>query len=126
VEGGHETEFEKDALDLRNKTWVWATTDSAETDYYQPDNYDLRQWGYVFWDSGRLDISGLLDMARDRRLGARAYMLRRRRALEPSEERWLQDMGLVGASWWLSEYQKMYDVEPHSLTSKEKYPSCVV
>jgi hypothetical protein len=94
-ERGDIVRFETDALPLRNRAWVWAASGCAEPLYYQRESYNLRGWGYVFWDSARLEESGRLKTRREIDVEREAFYEKRFRGLEPSAEERLRDMCLI-------------------------------
>ena len=93
-------DFEGDACEKRNHAWLWAHQFCPQNLYSLECNLDLRAWGYVFWDSNRLEKLGVmkeprsvLDCSRfpehyDDPLGDRLYT-------EPSAQERLRGMGLA-------------------------------
>lgn len=59
----NQSPFDCDDADKRSKAWVWKCLHAEEkSGTYNDYNWQaLRQWGYVFWDSWRLDASGILE-----------------------------------------------------------------
>lgn len=56
-----ECDFDDDDLDLISRGLLWANRNRVPTDYGRRPLQGLRQWGYVFWDSWRLQASGVLE-----------------------------------------------------------------
>jgi hypothetical protein len=56
--------FEGDHYHKRNLGWLWANQMQPQNRYYSIYNSDLRSWGYVFWDSDRLEQLGVLKESR--------------------------------------------------------------
>ena len=52
-------EFEGDEHEKRNLGWLWAHQMTPYPGYYDTCNMNLRAWGYVFWDSDRLENLGI-------------------------------------------------------------------
>jgi hypothetical protein len=56
--------FEGDDLQKRNHAWLWAHQNRPERLSYCVRDFDLREWGYVFWDSDRLQRWKVMDEPR--------------------------------------------------------------
>jgi hypothetical protein len=52
---GVSTQNSDDSLKERSPGWQWAFGDGFFISIYKPDNFDLRNQGYVFWDRSRLE-----------------------------------------------------------------------
>jgi hypothetical protein len=57
-------DFEGDHYQKRNLGWLWANQMQPHSGYYADYDVDLRSWGYVFWDSDRLEKLGVLKVPR--------------------------------------------------------------
>lgn len=65
-------EFYSDSdRDGPNAAWPWSTGNKVEIHYYQSNKEDLRKWGYVMWDSERLEQWKILQENSDDYLTAR-------------------------------------------------------
>ena len=53
--------FDGDGTGERNEAWLWSNDFRPWPMFYEHDKKHLRRWGYVFWDSSRLRVSGILD-----------------------------------------------------------------
>ena len=85
-----ERHFNGDSLKFSNYGWLWANEQSARTgNYGLACRFDLMNRGYVFWDRGRLQASGILDTPCD--IADRAFTIFSkgpdRRQMPSAEER---------------------------------------
>jgi hypothetical protein len=88
---GQKLEFEGDEYHKSNLAWLWAHQMRPEPVSYETCNGDLRAWGYVFWDSGRLDDLGILKEPRLAQYSS-SYP---EPEIRPSAQRRLRNMGLA-------------------------------
>lgn len=59
-----EANFEGDKVPGCNRAWPWAQKAMAPPFVITGVIYHRRTWGYVFWDEGRIESSGLLDKSK--------------------------------------------------------------
>ncbi|KAL8814805.1 MAG: hypothetical protein Q9223_006005 [Gallowayella weberi] len=57
-----EADFAGDDVDMLSKGLLWANKDKVPEDCVREPLKGLRDWGYVFWGSRRLQASGVLDI----------------------------------------------------------------
>ncbi|KAL8681433.1 MAG: hypothetical protein Q9186_002438 [Xanthomendoza sp. 1 TL-2023] len=57
-----EEDFRGDHLDLLSQGLLWANKNKVPEDFNREPLKGLRDWGYIFWDSRRLQASGVLDL----------------------------------------------------------------
>jgi hypothetical protein len=92
--------FEGDKLSARNLAWL-RVAQIRGTEYFGlPCNYNLRDWGYVFWDECNLRLSMVADECKS--MGKQfSYPPRRQCMAEPSGEQKLKSMKLLlGRTWF--------------------------
>ena len=88
-------EFEGDEHQKRNLGWLWANQMEPQSDYYENCKMDLRAWGYVFWDSDRLEHLGIMKELRPLLYRNQDPPHYREPEVRPSAQRRLRDMGLA-------------------------------
>jgi hypothetical protein len=90
--------FEGDRLEKRNLAWLWAHQNRPEASFFWRCNTDLREWGYIFWDSDRLQRCGILNEARpsfDKHELPPRYNERESIFDRPSAQERLRELGLA-------------------------------
>ncbi len=88
-------DFEGDEYEKRNLAWLWSNQYRPQYGYSQTCNLDLRAWGYVFWDKGRLDRLGILKEERPPFHCTRYPPHYRKPAIKPSAQKRLRELGLA-------------------------------
>lgn len=87
--------FEGDEHQKRNLGWLWANQMEPQSNYYETCKIDLRAWGYVFWDSDRLEHLGILNEPRPFLYRYQYPPHYRKPKIRPSAQRRLREMGLA-------------------------------
>ena len=91
-------ESEGDDLQKRNLAWLWAHRNRPDASYCWRCNRDVRDWGYVFWDSDRLRRWGIVNEPRpDFNYNDLAPHYKARESLfdRPSAQERLREFGLA-------------------------------